>query len=210
MASTTSARSWKCYSKDVNECIANTHNCDSNAYCTNTYGGFTCACKSGYSGSGTSCSDLCDLKTCQNGGTCYRGFCRCPPDFFGDSCESGVRLVNGSAKHEGRVELFYQGNWGTICDDDWNIQDADVVCKMLGYPRAIQALPFSAFGEGTGNIVLDKVNCSSGHNIFNCGHHEYLKHNCEHLEDAGVVCDNNDHLVILGGKERRYDISSDV
>ena len=99
--------------------------------------------------------------------------------------------MNGSAKHEGRVELFYRGNWGTVCDDDWDLQDANVVCKMLGYPRAIQALPFSAFGEGTGDIVLDNVNCSSENNIFDCGHNGYLNHNCKHLEDAGVVCDNS-------------------
>ena len=99
--------------------------------------------------------------------------------------------MNGSTKNEGRVELFYQGNWGTVCDDDWDIKDANVICKMLGYPRAIQALPSSAFGEGTGDIVLDNVNCSSEDDIFDCGHNGYLNHNCEHLKDAGVVCDNS-------------------
>ena len=99
--------------------------------------------------------------------------------------------MNGTTKNEGRVEVFYEGNWGTVCDDDWDIQDADVVCKMLGYPRAIQALPFSAFGEGTGDIILDNINCSKEDNIFECGHNEYLNNNCEHLEDAGVVCDNS-------------------
>ena len=161
----------------------------------------------------------CDIKTCQNGGTCQRGFCSCPQDFLGDHCETGifvnprkqsedfpgktkllsyihshllgVRLVNGSTRNEGRVELFHQGNWGTVCDDDWDIKNAHVICKMLGYPRAIQALPSSAFGEGTGDIVLSNVNCSSEDDIFDCGHNEYLNHNCEHLEDAGVVCDNS-------------------
>ena len=96
--------------------------------------------------------------------------------------------MNGSAKHEGRVELFYRGNWGTVCDDDWDLQDANVVCKMLGYPYATEALPFSAFGNGTGKIVLDNVNCSAEDSIFECGHNGYLQHNCQHIEDAGVVC----------------------
>jgi len=74
---------------------------------------------------------------------------------------NGVRLVNGSTKNEGRVEVFYQGSWGTVCDDDWDLQDANVVCKMLGYLHATEALPFSAFGNGTGKIVLDNVNCSA-------------------------------------------------
>merc|ERR1712038_1100960 len=127
---------------------------------------------------------------------------------------NGVRLVNGSTKYEGRVEVFYQGSWGTVCDDDWDLQDANVVCKMLGHSQATQALPFSAFGDGSGKIVLDNVNCLTEDSIFECGHNGYFQHNCEHIEDAGVVCAPGDHLVILGGwkKNRRMinDALSDV
>lgn len=51
-----------------------------------------------------------------------------------DNCLSDpVRLVNGSHPNEGRVEIQLAGEWGTICHNGWNIQSAQVVCKMLGY-----------------------------------------------------------------------------
>ena len=70
-----------------------------------------------------------------------------------------VRLVNGSSHNEGRVEVFHGGKWGTVCDDDWGIEDANVVCKMLGYPSALRVSRLMEFGEGTGKIILDDVNC---------------------------------------------------
>lgn len=59
-----------------------------------------------------------------------------------------VRLTGGSGPHEGRVEVFYNNTWGTVCDDYWEKEDADVVCKELGYPGAISALGQAAFGSG--------------------------------------------------------------
>ena len=63
-----------------------------------------------------------------------------------------LRLVGGNSQTEGRVEIFYDGRWGTICDDSWNIDDANVVCRMLGFQRAVSAPGFSTFGAGTGQV----------------------------------------------------------
>ena len=66
-----------------------------------------------------------------------------------------VRLVNGNSASEGRVEVLYNGTWGSICDDSWDIQDANVICRMLGYARAIDAPGWNTYGDDT--ISLGQV-----------------------------------------------------
>ena len=100
-----------------------------------------------------------------------------------------MRLVGGTRESEGRVELFYDGSWGTVCDDSWDLNDAQVVCRMLGYPGAEQALGLAAFGQGQGNIVLDDVSCQGEEkSLVECSHPGFLVENCGHSEDAGVKC----------------------
>ncbi|NWX23955.1 MARCO protein, partial [Aegotheles bennettii] len=95
-----------------------------------------------------------------------------------------IRIAEGGRK--GRVEIFYQGSWGTICDDGWSVQDATVVCRMLGYNRATSAFTAKA---GTGRIWLDDVNCSGNeYSIFECQKRDWGVNNCSHNEDAGLEC----------------------
>ena len=61
-----------------------------------------------------------------------------------------LRLVNGSVSSEGRVEVFYNNTWGTICDDYWSLEDAKVVCRQIGYEGATEAVSNAFFGAGTG------------------------------------------------------------
>ncbi|NXW35109.1 MARCO protein, partial [Phaetusa simplex] len=97
---------------------------------------------------------------------------------------SFVRIAEGGRR--GRVEIFHQGSWGTICDDGWSTQDATVVCRMLGYSRALSAFTAS---PGSGQIWLDDVNCrGTEYSIFDCPKPSWGVHNCSHNEDAGVEC----------------------
>ena len=101
-----------------------------------------------------------------------------------------VRLVSSTnSLSSGRVEVFYNGTWGTICDDWWDLQDANVVCRQLGYDGALSAPRQAAFGRGTGQIWLDDVGCFGNEkSISQCGHQGWGIENCAHGEDAGVVC----------------------
>lgn len=98
----------------------------------------------------------------------------------------GIRLVGGN-ETAGRVEVFKLGVWGTVCDDSWDITDANVVCRQLGFREASAALDGAAFGLGSGPTHYDDVACL-GHEtaISECGSAE--AENCEHTEDASVVC----------------------
>lgn len=59
-----------------------------------------------------------------------------------------VRLVNGSGPHEGRVEVYHERRWGTVCDDGWDKKDGDVVCRMLGFRGSQEVSRTARFGQG--------------------------------------------------------------
>ncbi|XP_028407316.1 deleted in malignant brain tumors 1 protein-like [Dendronephthya gigantea] len=101
-----------------------------------------------------------------------------------------VRLQGPSSENgTGRVEVFYNGTWGTICDDGWDFKDAKVVCRQLGYPDAVKSLEGWQVPAGSGRIWLDGVNCLGSENsISSCFHRKWGINNCYHSEDAGVEC----------------------
>ncbi|XP_065132999.1 uncharacterized protein [Paramisgurnus dabryanus] len=110
----------------------------------------------------------------------------------GVMCSGGLRLVSGSDSCCGRVEILHNGQWGTVCDDDWDITDADVVCKQLNCGRAISAPKRDHFGQGSGAIWLDNVGCSGNENtLTQCSHRGLGQHDCNHGKDSGVVCTGN-------------------
>ncbi|XP_053553992.1 macrophage receptor MARCO isoform X1 [Bombina bombina] len=108
----------------------------------------------------------------------------------GDRGEKGsgssqvVRIAGGG--NRGRVEVKYNGEWGTICDDNWDMQDGKVICKMLGFSSVIET--FTA-GGGEGKILIDDAACTGNEeSIYLCPKTDWGVHNCNHSEDAGVSC----------------------
>ena len=107
-----------------------------------------------------------------------------------------VRLIDGPNSHTGRVEVYSNstdglenGEWGTVCDDNWDIEDARVVCHQLGYPDAVVALLSARYDQGTGPIWFSNVQCLGNElDLFTCAHFGIGHHNCKHDRDTSVEC----------------------
>ena len=98
-----------------------------------------------------------------------------------------VRLVDGSLYNEGRLEVYYSGIWGTVCNDGWDNKYASLVCAQLGYKSSGK---LSYFGAGRGNVLLENVLCSINDTVLaSCGHYGVgITVRCSHSKDVGVKC----------------------
>lgn len=110
--------------------------------------------------------------------------------------DGAVRLAGGAGSYEGRLEVFYRGQWGTVCDDGWTDSNTQVVCRQLGYRFGVslisQGLDNNAaprFGTASGPIVLDDVSCTGKEpGLILCNKQDWLRHDCTHYEDVNIVC----------------------
>uniref|UniRef100_A0A8C1XBE4 Neurotrypsin n=1 Tax=Cyprinus carpio TaxID=7962 RepID=A0A8C1XBE4_CYPCA len=118
-----------------------------------------------------------------------------------------VRLVDGDNPWEGRLEVYHSGDWGTVCDDSWTEQHAQVVCRQLGFRGGAEVASAGAFGEGAGLILLDDVECEgSESSLLECTHSVWGRHDCAHSEDVGIrywFCGPGPLVRLAGGDNRK-------
>ena len=130
----------------------------------------------------------------------------------GDSnCDDfDIRLVGGESEREGRVEICYNGVWGTVCDYGWDQVDADVVCRQLGFGyQGTISISNSHFGTP---VLLENIECNQNHsNLSQCVDLRLLGsyHDCEYT--AGVICMDEDLLMtnISTKQPTTYTVGSD-
>ena len=106
-----------------------------------------------------------------------------------------LRLVNtGSGQFGGRLEVYYNSEWGTVCDDSWGSFDATVACRQMGFV-GVSDSDSSLFGSGafSQRIWLDEVACSGSESrLIDCSHAGIGNEDCGHSEDVGIVCSNSE------------------
>ncbi|XP_078394273.1 CD5 antigen-like, partial [Cetorhinus maximus] len=122
----------------------------------------------------------------------------------GATCSGPVplRLVNGHTVCSGRVEVYRQGTWGTVCDSGWDIKEARVVCRALNCGRALSARKGAYYGQGSGQILLEGVNCL-GHELAldRCSHGLPGSGSCTNTQDAGVTCSGPVPVRLVNGSD---------
>ena len=100
-----------------------------------------------------------------------------------------IRLADGNIfPFSGRVEIYQNGVWGTVCDKNWTNNNTQVVCQQLGYEHSWASTDLNV-AAGKGPIIMEKVNCDGDEaNLLACSHNGFGNHNCGHVEDVGVTC----------------------
>ncbi|XP_078391546.1 antigen WC1.1-like [Cetorhinus maximus] len=114
-----------------------------------------------------------------------------------------IRLSEGNSPCAGRVEVYYDGIWGSVCDDSWDVANAHVACKQLGCGNALDMTLPDSCGPSSGPVWLDEINCSGNESfLWDCPSAPWSKHDCSHKEDVRIMCSEYKELRLVNGKHR--------
>ncbi|XP_037544313.1 galectin-3-binding protein A [Nematolebias whitei] len=112
--------------------------------------------------------------------------------------EGDVRLFGTESISEGRVEVYHDGKWGTVCDDNWGMTEAQVVCRQLKFPGAKSVVVGKDYGQATGPIWLDEIKCKGTEKeLLTCSFGGLGVTDCTHKEDVGVICETGNNMTII-------------
>ncbi|XP_042563216.1 deleted in malignant brain tumors 1 protein-like [Clupea harengus] len=118
-------------------------------------------------------------------------------------CSDPVRLVNGSSRCSGRVEVYHKGEWGTVCGSDWNEFNTEVVCKELGCGHNVDTMQKAEFGEGTGRVLMAEVACGGWETRLKaCPHKGLGKHTCQPHKSVGIICSEHRAPRLVNGSHQ--------
>ena len=101
-----------------------------------------------------------------------------------------LRLQGPKAKTDGigRLQILYHGTWGTVCNEGWNIKNANVACRQLGFAGAKSALNYNV-RHGTGKIWMSDVSCTGNEMMLaSCVYNGWGNTTCNHYQDVGLHC----------------------
>ncbi|KAL6460142.1 hypothetical protein MHYP_G00319010, partial [Metynnis hypsauchen] len=122
----------------------------------------------------------------------------CSSSLYQKQCSNHLllRLKGGERSCSGRLEVYHNTEWGFVCDDHWDIRDAQVVCRQLGCGPALSANGSAVFGAGNGTIWLNRVKCRGNEiHLWDCPHSLKNHTDCSHRQVAGVTCAETDRSV---------------
>lgn len=104
-----------------------------------------------------------------------------------------VRLANSADFCSGRVEVHHAGQWGTVCERDWSMNKAEMICNLLECGHAVSAPGGAHFGQGTGAIWEASESCFANETSFQqCLVKGFHRTSCGHEEDASIICAGKD------------------